>query len=93
MSHRAKDFDAAINKAGADLHSLLTVPDTHEVLFIQGRRHLTVSRRVAQPMRVTLPKSSPAHGVTRLSRNPRSSSRLWNTSTFAASTETYTNSW
>lgn len=36
MSHRAKDFDAAINKAGADLHSLLTVPDTHEVLFIQG---------------------------------------------------------
>lgn len=36
MSHRGKEFDAAIKKAEADLRALLAVPDTHEVLFLQG---------------------------------------------------------
>ncbi|KAF0888728.1 hypothetical protein E2562_016768 [Oryza meyeriana var. granulata] len=36
MSHHRKEFNAAIKKAEADLHVLLAVLDTHEVLFLQG---------------------------------------------------------
>ncbi|KAF0910421.1 hypothetical protein E2562_002886 [Oryza meyeriana var. granulata] len=36
MSHRGKEFDTTIKKAEADLHVLLAVHDTHEVLFLQG---------------------------------------------------------
>ncbi|KAF0904834.1 hypothetical protein E2562_037608 [Oryza meyeriana var. granulata] len=36
MSHRGKEFDATIKKAEANLRALLAVPDTHEVLFLQG---------------------------------------------------------
>ncbi|KAF0905686.1 hypothetical protein E2562_008766 [Oryza meyeriana var. granulata] len=36
MSHRGKEFDAAIKKAEADLRAFLAVPDTHEVLFLQS---------------------------------------------------------
>ncbi|KAF0916044.1 hypothetical protein E2562_000673 [Oryza meyeriana var. granulata] len=36
MSHRGKEFDAAIKKAEANLCALLAVLDTHEVLFLQG---------------------------------------------------------
>ncbi|KAF0923964.1 hypothetical protein E2562_007786 [Oryza meyeriana var. granulata] len=36
MSHRGKEFDAVIKKAEADLRVLLAMPDTHEVLFLQG---------------------------------------------------------
>ncbi|KAF0921398.1 hypothetical protein E2562_006967 [Oryza meyeriana var. granulata] len=34
MNHRGKEFDAAIKKTEADLRALLTVLDTHEVLFL-----------------------------------------------------------
>ena len=36
ISHRSKDFEAILNKAKALVMELLNVPDTHDVLFLQG---------------------------------------------------------
>lgn len=36
ISHRSKDFDAVLQKAKSLVKELLHVPDTHEVLFLQG---------------------------------------------------------
>jgi phosphoserine aminotransferase len=36
MSHRGKEFISIADKAEADLRSLLAIPDSHEVLFLQG---------------------------------------------------------
>jgi phosphoserine aminotransferase len=36
ISHRSKDFEAVLAKTKALVKELLNVPDTHEVLFIQG---------------------------------------------------------
>jgi phosphoserine aminotransferase len=35
-SHRGKDFDAALDETIARCRSLLQIPDTHDVLFLQG---------------------------------------------------------
>eukprot|EP00238_Polyblepharides_amylifera_P014328 CAMPEP_0196586902 /NCGR_PEP_ID=MMETSP1081-20130531/55878_1 /TAXON_ID=36882 /ORGANISM="Pyramimonas amylifera, Strain CCMP720" /LENGTH=366 /DNA_ID=CAMNT_0041908925 /DNA_START=288 /DNA_END=1388 /DNA_ORIENTATION=- len=36
MSHRGKEFLSIANKAEADLRSLLNIPETYKVLFVQG---------------------------------------------------------
>lgn len=36
ISHRSKDFEAVLQKAKSLVKELLRVPDTHEVLFLQG---------------------------------------------------------
>jgi phosphoserine aminotransferase len=35
-SHRGKEFDAVLNEAIERCRSLLSIPDTHDVLFLQG---------------------------------------------------------
>ncbi|XP_044431983.1 phosphoserine aminotransferase 2, chloroplastic-like [Triticum aestivum] len=60
MSHRGKEFDAAIKKAEADLHALLAVPDTHEVLFLQGG---ATTQCVAAPLNLCGSTSDPADFV------------------------------
>jgi phosphoserine aminotransferase len=36
MSHRGKDYEPIIEKAEADLRSLMAIPDNYKVLFLQG---------------------------------------------------------
>jgi len=36
MSHRSESFTQITEKARSDLRELLEVPDTHEVLFLNG---------------------------------------------------------
>lgn len=36
VSHRGKEFDAVLDEAIARCKSLLSVPDTHDILFMQG---------------------------------------------------------
>ena len=36
MSHRSPEFDQVINDAKASLTRLYSIPDTHEVMFLQG---------------------------------------------------------
>lgn len=36
MSHRSKAFEAILSNAEADLRQLLSIPETHHVLFLQG---------------------------------------------------------
>ena len=36
ISHRSKDFDTIIEDATARLGRLLNLPDTHEILYLQG---------------------------------------------------------
>ncbi|HNR49060.1 MAG TPA: 3-phosphoserine/phosphohydroxythreonine transaminase [Bacteroidia bacterium] len=36
ISHRSKDFEAVLNKAKSLVKELLKVPDTHDILFLQG---------------------------------------------------------
>lgn len=57
MSHRGKEFDAAIKKAEADLRALLAVPDTHEVLFLQGGASTQFS---AVPLNLCASPAAPA---------------------------------
>ena len=42
ISHRSKDFEAVLQKAKSLVKELLNVPDTHEVLFLQGGANATV---------------------------------------------------
>lgn len=43
MSHRSSIFQEIFNEAKAGLRSLLNVPDTHEILFLQGGASLQFS--------------------------------------------------
>src|SRR5258708_7132407 len=36
ISHRGKEFDAVIDEAMARCRALLEIPDTHDVMFLQG---------------------------------------------------------
>ena len=36
MSHRGKDYMSIAEKAMADLREVMAIPDTHEILFLQG---------------------------------------------------------
>ena len=36
MSHRGKDYMSIADKAMADLREVMAIPDTHEILFLQG---------------------------------------------------------
>ncbi|MHC4883630.1 MAG: 3-phosphoserine/phosphohydroxythreonine transaminase [Planctomycetota bacterium] len=36
MSHRSSDYTAIFDKAVADLKTLMAIPETHDVLFLQG---------------------------------------------------------
>ena len=36
MSHRGKEFASIVEESEADLRELLSVPETHRVLFLQG---------------------------------------------------------
>uniref|UniRef100_N1QVF2 Phosphoserine aminotransferase n=1 Tax=Aegilops tauschii TaxID=37682 RepID=N1QVF2_AEGTA len=60
MSHRGKEFDAAIKKAEADLRALLAVPDTHEVLFLQGG---ATTQFAAAPLNLCASPADPADFV------------------------------
>ncbi|GJM93741.1 hypothetical protein PR202_ga10326 [Eleusine coracana subsp. coracana] len=60
MSHRGKEFDAAIKKAEADLRALLAVPDTHAVLFLQGG---ATTQFAAVPLNLCADPSVPADFV------------------------------
>ncbi|MDC0036645.1 3-phosphoserine/phosphohydroxythreonine transaminase [bacterium] len=43
MSHRSKPFEAVLERAKTGVKDLLNVPDTHEVLFLQGGASLQFS--------------------------------------------------
>ncbi|MBX7135236.1 MAG: 3-phosphoserine/phosphohydroxythreonine transaminase [Fimbriimonadaceae bacterium] len=43
MSHRSKDYEAIIQKAEADLRTIMGVPDGYKVLFLQGGATLQFS--------------------------------------------------
>ena len=43
MSHRSKVFESVLNQAKSGLISLLDIPDSHEVLFLQGGASLQFS--------------------------------------------------
>ena len=43
MSHRSSDYLAIFNETKADFKRLLNVPDTHEILFLQGGASLQFS--------------------------------------------------
>ncbi|PWZ58610.1 Phosphoserine aminotransferase 1, chloroplastic [Zea mays] len=60
MSHRGKEFDAAIKKAESDLRALLAVPDTHAVLFLQGG---ATTQFAAVPLNLCAGPSDPADFV------------------------------
>jgi len=36
MSHRGKEFMSIAEKAAADLREIMAIPDSHEILFLQG---------------------------------------------------------
>ena len=36
MSHRSKPFEAVLERARFGIETLLNVPDTHQILFLQG---------------------------------------------------------
>lgn len=43
LSHRSKDYEAVHNAAGERLRKLLQVPDSHDILFVQGGATLQFS--------------------------------------------------
>ncbi len=43
MSHRSKEYDSVANEAKNDLKELLKVPNSHEILFLQGGATLQFS--------------------------------------------------
>ncbi|MBA2874797.1 3-phosphoserine/phosphohydroxythreonine transaminase [Thermaerobacillus caldiproteolyticus] len=43
LSHRSKEYDAVHNKAKQLLRKLMNIPDTHDVLFLQGGASLQFS--------------------------------------------------
>lgn len=43
MSHRSKGFEGIRDRAEADLRTLLNIPDSYSVLFLQGGAHLQFS--------------------------------------------------
>ena len=43
MSHRGKDYQAIFDETKADLKKALSIPDTHEILFMQGGATLQFS--------------------------------------------------
>ncbi|MBM7702680.1 3-phosphoserine/phosphohydroxythreonine transaminase [Metabacillus iocasae] len=43
MSHRSSTFEEVLNGAKEDLRSLMNIPDTHEVVFLQGGASLQFS--------------------------------------------------
>lgn len=61
MSHRGKEFDAAIKKAEADLRLLLSIPDDYAVLFLQGG---ATTQFAAVPLNLCLPSDSADYLVT-----------------------------
>ena len=57
ISHRSKDFDTIIDDAKSRIGQLLGMPDTHEVLFLQGGSAL---QNVMMPMNFLTDKSQTA---------------------------------
>ncbi|WP_110114380.1 3-phosphoserine/phosphohydroxythreonine transaminase [Bacillus sp. CGMCC 1.16541] len=43
LSHRSSTFENVLNKAKDDLRTLMNIPDTHEILFLQGGASLQFS--------------------------------------------------
>lgn len=43
MSHRSKEFEDILNRAEADLRTLLNIPNTYSIMFLQGGAHLQFS--------------------------------------------------
>lgn len=43
LSHRSKEYDAVHNNAKQLLKELMNIPDTHDVLFLQGGASLQFS--------------------------------------------------
>ena len=61
ISHRSKAFAEVIEEAEANLRELLTVPDTHRVLFLQGGASLQFSM---VPMNLAGGANAPAYVLT-----------------------------
>lgn len=61
MSHRSKDMDAVAIKAESDLCDLLSIPDTHKVLFLQGG---ATSQAAAVPLNLMGANKKADHIVT-----------------------------
>ena len=55
MSHRGKEFMSIADKAAADLREIMAVPDSHEILFLQGGAS---SQFAMAPMNLLRGKSS-----------------------------------
>jgi len=49
MSHRSREFEEIITEAEADLRDLMGIPDTYDVLFLQGGAWDPVLRRPHEP--------------------------------------------
>ena len=61
MSHRSADFEGVLERANTRLRELLAIPDTHEVLWLQGG----ASGQFAQvPLNFLLPGQTAAYIVT-----------------------------
>ena len=43
LSHRSKEFEDVLTHAKETLTELLNIPDTHEILFLQGGASLQFS--------------------------------------------------
>lgn len=61
ISHRSKEFISIIESASTNLRQLLQVPDTYEILFLQGGSRLQFSM---VPMNLLLPEGSADYIVT-----------------------------
>ena len=46
ISHRSKDFEAVLQNAKSLVKELLNVPETHEVLFVQGGASIPVAMSI-----------------------------------------------
>ena len=63
MSHRSKTFESVLDEAKSGIKELLAVPDTHEVLFLQGGASLQFSMVAMNLKQVGVPAKLVNTGV------------------------------
>src|SRR3954447_10965596 len=85
LSHRSKAYEDVHNQAIASLKELLSIPDTHEVLFLQGGASLQFSMI---PMNFLQPEKKASYVMTgSWSEKAFSEAKLFGEVTQAASTK------
>ena len=73
ISHRSKDFDLILNDAQSRVAQLIGMPDTHEVLFLQGGSAL---QNVMLPINLLVDKSQTADYIVTGSWGNKSSAEV-----------------